>query len=64
MGVTAAQHFMNQATFQSTFPILIFTKIFGTGQKKKDWNRNTKAEKPRNRAKKRQKEVLYSPKIC
>ena len=28
MGVNAAQHFMNQATFHSTFPILVITKIF------------------------------------
>ena len=26
--VNAAQHFMNQATFHSTFPILVITKIF------------------------------------
>ena len=28
MGVNAAQHFMNQATFHSLFPILVITKIF------------------------------------
>ena len=26
MGLNAAQHFMNQATFQSTFPILLLLK--------------------------------------
>ena len=28
MGINAAQHFMNQATFHLTFPILVITKIF------------------------------------
>ena len=30
IGVNAAQHYMNQATFHSTFPILVITKIFGS----------------------------------
>ena len=28
MGLNAAQHFMNQATFHSTFPILVIAKNF------------------------------------
>ena len=28
MGVSAAQHFMKQATIHSTFPILVITKVF------------------------------------
>ena len=29
MGVNAAQHLINKASFHSTFPIMVFTEIFG-----------------------------------